>query len=169
MSNVLQISDTDLSQLILEASNSERQRMHRNIHKNYGDPCQRLLNAIGPDSYIHPHRHSLDPKPETLVAIRGSFGLVVFNDIGDVTNIIRFGDGHLNGEGVGENILVEISADTWHTVIALKPESVLLEIKAGPFYCYAAKELAPWAPSENSYEGKLYFEKLQRLALLKNL
>lgn len=74
-----------------EAAQSPRSRQHRNIHQNHEDPCQRFLNAIGMDSYIRPHRHALDPKTETLVAVRGMFALVTFEDDGVVQEVIRFG------------------------------------------------------------------------------
>jgi cupin fold WbuC family metalloprotein len=43
---------------------SPRLRQHRNIHTSYDDPCQRLFNAIEPESYIRPHRHAADPRDE---------------------------------------------------------------------------------------------------------
>ena len=49
------------------------------------------------------------------------------------------------------------------TVIALVPDSVLLEMKADPFRPNAAKEYAAWAPEEQTIQGKLYLEKLRSL------
>jgi hypothetical protein len=43
---------------------------------------------------------------------------------------------------------VELTPSTWHTVIALVSDCVLLEIKAGPFDAKQPKDLAPWAPAE---------------------
>lgn len=146
-----------LRTLIGEAVLSPRSRQHRNIHQSYEDPCQRFLNAIGMDSYIRPHRHSLDPKAETLMAVRGMFALVTFDSDGAVQEVIRFGTekyGDIEGISVG----VDLFPGTWHTIVALVPDSVLLELKAGPFNPNAAKEPAPWAPDEGSVEADLYLQ-----------
>ncbi len=149
-----------LGSLIEEAAQSSRARQHRNIHENYEDPCQRFLNAIGMDSYIRPHRHGLDPKAETLVAVRGLFALVTFDDGGEVQEIVRFGT-ELHGGHAGINVGVDLPPGTWHTIIALVSGSVLLELKAGPFDSKAAKEPAFWAPEEGSDEARIFLERIR--------
>ena len=67
-----------LNSLIAEAGVSDRKRQHRNIHRSFDEKCQRLMNAIGVESYIAPHRHRLDPKRECLIAVRGLFAAVIF-------------------------------------------------------------------------------------------
>lgn len=62
-----------LEDLINEASQSHRLRAHANVHGSYADQCQKLFNAIQVDSYIRPHRHSLDPRDEYLIAVRVVF------------------------------------------------------------------------------------------------
>lgn len=144
-----------LDDLIDAATAAPRMRQHRNIHASYQDHCQRFLNAIGIESYIRPHRHNIDPKAETLLAVRGLFALVTFDDNGQVLDIIRFGTekySNIKGLSVG----ADISPGIWHTIIALQTGSVLLELKAGPFDPDAAKEPAPWAPAELSTEGQEY-------------
>ena len=148
-----------LDSLVEEASQSRRARQHRNIHERYDDPCQRFMNAIGVDSYIRPHRHSLDPKAETLIAVRGQFALVTFDDAGAVLNIVRFGTGTETKVPVG----ADLPPGTWHTIIALVAGSILLELKAGPFDPNAAKEPAPWAPEEGTLEGMDYLQRLRAL------
>ncbi|MDP2127578.1 MAG: WbuC family cupin fold metalloprotein [Pseudohongiella sp.] len=149
-----------LSSLTGEAFNSARARQHRNIHTSYEDPCQRFMNAIGMDSYIRPHRHAIDPKAETLIAVRGMFALISFDDNGAVHEIIRFATERYAVEhdlavGVG------LTPGIWHTIVALQPGSILLELKAGPFNPQAAKEPAPWAPEEGTAEGASYLQALR--------
>jgi cupin fold WbuC family metalloprotein len=135
-------------------------RQHLNIHQSYDDPCQRLFNAIGIDSYIRPHRHSLDPKTESLFAIRGLFALVLFDQHGTPREVIRFGS-----EAAGAMVAsgVELSPGDWHTVVALSEGALLLELKAGPFNPDAAKELAPWAPQEGGDQAAQYLKALRHL------
>tara|TARA_B100000787_G_scaffold49830_1_gene35866 strand:- start:568 stop:795 length:228 start_codon:yes stop_codon:yes gene_type:complete len=67
-----------LDDLCQQADHSSRRRQHLNIHSSYEENCQRLFNAIQPNSYIPPHRHSIADKKELLVAIRVVF---LFNHV----------------------------------------------------------------------------------------
>jgi cupin fold WbuC family metalloprotein len=146
-----------LNELTAGAKVNPRKRQHRNIHESYADPCQRLFNAIEPGSYIRPHRHAIDPRDELLIAIRGLMALVTFDEQGKVTGVLRFG---AHGKDQGVAVGAEVPTDTWHTVIALEPGSVLLEAKAGPFEPSQPKDLAPWAPDEGSAEAWAYLNRL---------
>ena len=150
--------------LVNEASQSHRLRAHANVHDSYADQCQKLFNAIQVDSYIRPHRHSLDPKDECLIAVRGLFCLITFTDQGTNESISFFGS-----EKYSEKFSIacglELPAGVWHTVISLVDRSILFEVKSGPFEPSLAKEFAPWAPEEGTQHAKDYFEKIKRDAL----
>ena len=148
-----------LDDLVAEARSSSRQRQHRNIHNDYFDPSQRLFNAIEPESYIRPHKHGLVPRAETLIAVRGNMALLVFDDQGDVVECIAFG---VNTPPSAVAAGVEVPPNTWHTVVALAPGSILLEIKAGPFDPLRPKEFAPWSPAESSPDAAGYLESIGR-------
>jgi cupin fold WbuC family metalloprotein len=158
----MRVFDTSFMDELTALARAEgRRRQHRNVHKDYQEPCQRLFNAIEPGSYIRPHRHASDPRNEMLVAVRGLMALFAFDDNGEVRTIVRLG-----AEEVGTSVsrAVEIEDQEWHTVIALEPGSMLLEIKAGPFDPSRPKDLAPWAPAEASRDADAYMALLQRLA-----
>jgi cupin fold WbuC family metalloprotein len=142
-------------ELVAAAGMSARLRQHDNLHASPNDPCQRLFNAIGQDSYIRPHRHNTDPKVETLVAVWGRFALLLFNDLGGLTDVVEFGVGT-------DAMAIELPPALWHTIVALTPQAVLFEAKAGPFNPSAAKELAPWAPDEGSGAAAAFLAELQR-------
>lgn len=161
---VRRLSQEMMGSLLAQAAVSPRRRQHRNLHLSFIEPCQRLLNAIEPGSYIRPHRHSLDPKAESLVAVRGKFALITFDERGLTECVVQFGT-ELYGCDERLDVGVEIPAGTWHTVIALVRGSVLLEVKSGPFDPGAGKELAPWAPEEGSPSAIDYFQELCRIAL----
>jgi len=141
-----------------QAKGGLRRRQHSNVHESYRDPCQRLFNAIERGSYIRPHRHAADPRDELLIAIRGAMALVTFNDEGAVQGVLRLAaDGYGGDAAVG----VEVPANIWHTVVALEPGCVLLEVKAGPFDPNRPKDLAAWAPEEESPEASIYLRELE--------
>ena len=73
----------------MAASHSHRGRKNLNLHIEYADPCQRLFNAIGVDSYIPPHRHFRGPKEETLIAVRGLFALVILDEVGGIKKFVN--------------------------------------------------------------------------------
>jgi cupin fold WbuC family metalloprotein len=151
---------TDFSAALLDylvgcAERSPRRRVHHNVHASYDEPVQRLFNAICEDSYIRPHRHLLDPKQELLISVRGRFGLLLFDDEGSVTGA------SIIGAAGCASPAAEIMPAQWHTVLALEPRSVLLEIKAGPFDPSRAKELAPWSPEEGAAEAAIYHARLR--------
>lgn len=150
-----------LYSLANQASLTKRSRKIYNIHDSYNEPCQRMFNAIQPDSYIRPHMHDLDMKDELLIAVRGSFILLTFDDTGAVENRISF---KCYDDSASSALGVEIDALTWHTVISCEPNSILLEVKAGPFDPKLAKRLAPWAPAEGCLQSSNYFEKLRTIA-----
>ncbi|MFN5096759.1 MAG: WbuC family cupin fold metalloprotein [Limnohabitans sp.] len=140
-----------------QAKVSPRLRQHRNVHQSYQEASQRLFNAIEPGSYIRPHRHASDPREELLIAVRGVMAMVTFDDQGAVTNVLRFGTDR-NGDEMA--VGAEVSSGTWHTVIALEPGCVLLEVKAGPFDPNQPKDLAPWAPEEGTSSAVSYLQQL---------
>lgn len=148
-------SSAFLDDLSTRAESLPRRRLHSNVHKSYQEPVQRLFNAIGIDSYIHPHRHSLQSGQELLLAMRGRMALVTFDDTGSVLCVTPFGQSH--GGDVAENVGVELPSGLWHTVVAEVSGSVLFEAKRGPFQPDQAKELAEWAPAEGTAEAEKYF------------
>ncbi len=159
---VIEISPRLCSNLSTEADEATRRRKHRNLHADFQDPCQRLLNAICEDSYIRPHRHRADPKSETIIAIKGSFAAVTFEDDGEILDVIRFGTEHFGGSAT-MNVGIEVPPGIWHTILSLQPNGIMLELKAGPFDPDAAKELAQWAPAEQTLEGHRYLNHLRNV------
>jgi cupin fold WbuC family metalloprotein len=150
-----------LNELSMGARKSERLRLHHNIHLTYDDHCQRLFNAIEPGSYIQPHRHLCDNREETLVAIRGVMAVIRFSDSGIVLNVEMLDSGDC-----GRNVsrVICLPSSQWHTVVALVPGSILLEVKEGPFIPAIAKDLAPWAPGEKLPESLKYYQYLDKIS-----
>jgi cupin fold WbuC family metalloprotein len=152
------IDDALLDEVCAESQASPRRRKNRNFHPADDHPAHRLLNAMQPDSYIPPHRH-LDPdKDETFVVLRGQLGVLLFDDAGNVARVLKVGAG---GTAMG----VDIPHGTWHTAVALAPDTVFLEAKAGPYLPFTAAEKAPWAPPENSVEAAAYLAMLKARVL----
>lgn len=148
------IDRTMLSELSAEAAASPRRRKNRNFHASDAAPANRLLNAVCQDSYVRPHRH-LDPgKDETIIALAGSFGLLMFDDVGQVVSTAVIA---ARGDAVGANI----PHGRYHSLVALEPGSVFFEAKAGPYVPIAEDEKAPWAPAEGSSEAPAFLASMR--------
>jgi len=149
-----------LDELTRRAVASPRLRQHHNIHTSYTDPCQRLLNAIEPGSYLRPYKHSVTPRSKLLVALRGQFAVVLFDDGGNIERVIPFGA----GDGVSMGASVEVSGDCWNSVLSLAHGSVLLEVKAGPYNPDEPNEFPSWAPADGTPEAQEYARMLGNAA-----
>lgn len=149
------ISHYDLDELSRAAQLNPRIRQHMNMHKSYSDPCQRLFNAIEPESYIRPHLNNPDQGEETILAIRGLMAVICFGNKGEIKEIKKFGSELLSFKrGISAGAI--IPPGEWHTVVSLMKGSILLEVKSGPFNESKAKIYAPWAPEEGSVSASTY-------------
>jgi cupin fold WbuC family metalloprotein len=144
-----------------QAKASPRQRQHLNIHASHEASFQRLFIAFGLDSYVRPHRHHLVPKDETMIAAQGLLGVLVFDDAGQVVQQLKLGTERHAAPGVGP--VVDMPSGTWHTVLALTPDAVLLEGKAGPFDPQGPREFADWAPEEGTTEALVFLREWRGL------
>ncbi|MEA5114255.1 MAG: WbuC family cupin fold metalloprotein [Geobacteraceae bacterium] len=140
-----------LDHVTAEAKAIARKRKNYNFHTHDEAPCNRLLNAMEPGSYIRPHKH-LDPaKDETMILVRGRLGIIFFDDLGTVTCTA------LLSPDTG-SIGVDIPHGQFHTVISLDSGTVFFEAKAGPYLPLTEEEKAPWAPPEESDEAGGYLD-----------
>ncbi len=146
-----------LDELSHAARTNPRQRLNLNLHEAYDDPCQRLLNAVEPSSYIRPHRHLTPPKSETFLAVRGRFAVLLFDDDGSVGQVAFLSP-------CGE-MAADIPAGAWHAIVSLESGSIFFETKPGPYEPLSDKDWAPWAPAEGSGEAGEYLEKLKKAIL----
>lgn len=153
----VQIINRDLLEEVSSlAKQSPRRRRNYNFHASESDSCNRLLNAIEPDSYIPPHCHRDATKDETLVIVRGRVGIVCFDAHGAVSAKMLLAPG---GEAAGVNI----PHGVFHTLLALESGSVFFEAKAGPYVPLKPDEKAPWAPAESDPQAASYLARLKQL------
>jgi len=137
---------------LAQSRSSPRRRMLLPIHRAGEDLVQRMINFMQPGTYIQAHQHPRDWASETILVMSGNLGFVTFDGEGKVLTVSRL--------GVGD--LIDIEARVWHGVLALAPDTVILEIKRGP-YDDTDKVFAEWAPAENAAEAPAYLRWLLRL------
>lgn len=156
MKSVRFISQEILDTVTREAKTTARLRKNLNFHQFDESSCHRLLNAVEPDSYIPPHRHLGPEKDETIILLRGSLGVVFFDEGGNVLETAILSPG---GVAVGVNI----PQGEFHTLVSLESGTVFFESKAGPYRALTAEERAPWTPGEGSDESDAYLAELRKI------
>ncbi len=145
-----------IDQKAQDARDSARQRDIHVLHTGDEDTLQRMLNAMQPGTYITPHRHVATPKAESVLVLQGSLGFVRFEEDGsyEAQNFV-----HVDPKrGV---FGVDYRAGVWHTFIVLEPDTVVFEVKPGPYDAATDKEFAPWAPTEAEAEAPGYLQALE--------
>ena len=136
-----------IQQKVEDAKKNIRKREIHNFHSSDQEALHRMLNSIQPGSYIRPHRHLDPPKDEAFVLLKGSAGFVIFDAELGLTkkqfNLLDFARGTYG---------IDIRAGVWHTLFSLEPDTVLYEVKPGPYTPLSDKDFAPWSPPDSSPE-----------------
>lgn len=128
-----QLTSDMLDDLVRQAKNSPRLRANSNLHEALSEPVQRLAIAMEPETFVRPHRHP--GTWELLIALRGRFVVLLFDEAGRVTQRTVLGrDCHV----------IELPAGTWHAVRSLDPGGVIFEVKQGPYAPVPEADFAPW-------------------------
>ena len=152
---MIRINQALLDRVSQQAKESPRKRMNYNFHKEYSDTLQRLLNAIEPYSYIQPHKHEDPDKREIFTVLRGRLLVVVFDHCGEITDhmIIAPNEGSFGAE-IPERI--------YHSIFALEPDTIVYEVKDGPYSPIDDKNFATWAPKEREAGTTEYIQEIFR-------
>jgi cupin fold WbuC family metalloprotein len=114
------------------------------LQRHPTDSVQRLLNFIQPPAYFPPHRHPTPHAVELIYLLQGSLSVFIFDDAGHILHHTRL------STASPLTALADIDAGLWHTILAHAPDTVILEIKKGPYDPATDKIFAPWAPEETS-------------------
>ncbi|MGV8042657.1 MAG: WbuC family cupin fold metalloprotein [Thermoanaerobaculaceae bacterium] len=147
-------SSGDLVDLAARAAAAPRRRANLNLHPELEDPIQRMFNCFQPGTYVRPHHH--DPERwELFVVLRGRLGILTFDSSAAVKGQVVLAP--------GGTVAVEIPGGVDHAVVALEPDSVVVEIKPGPFRPLTDKDFAPWSPPEGDPAAPALVEAWSRL------
>ena len=120
----MKIDNELLDKLTAEAQASPRLRKNLDLRNSDADSSQRMLNAIEPGSVVPVHRHR--GTSETVVVLRGRVVEEYYSSEGVVIATYDLAAG-------GPICALNIPAGQWHTLRALDPGTVILEMKDGPY------------------------------------
>ncbi len=150
----LTVITTELIKTAIDTSRkSPRGRIIYPFHKSHNDNLHRMLNVIQPYSYVQPHRHSNPPKAETIIVLEGSLAYIAFSEEGKIEETTKLSN-------QSNMIGIDAEPDIYHTFFALEQDTVVFEIKPGPYERSSDKDFASWAPVEGSKGVTEYMKKI---------
>lgn len=145
MNVVKYLTDDLLRDLSHQARESSRLRQNYNFHE-LSEKVQRLLNVLQPGTYVRPHRHLRPAEAngfEFFLLLQGEVGLLLFDPQGQILQQERLrATGPIRG--------MELPQGLYHTLVCLQPDTVILELKEGPYNPMTDKEFLPMFPAENT-------------------
>lgn len=145
-----------MDRLTEQAKAGERKRAHFNFHESLDEGIHRLCIGVEPGTYIRPHRHCAGKKWELFTILRGKIVVLIFAADGDVLKRVEMTAG-------GDTCSIEIPATSWHAFASLQSDSVVMEVKSGPYMRPAAEDWMPETPDEGA-PGANGLEKWYRTA-----
>lgn len=147
----IQIIDHALFEsLKTKALQSDRKRTNFNFH-SLEEVYQRFLNVLTKTTYISPHRHKNDPKPESFIILEGEIGFLIFNEDGSIREAHKL-------SALGPKRGIDIQPGVWHSLICLSEVAVCFEGKSGPYDPTVDKEFHPNYPLEGDENVPLTLE-----------
>jgi cupin fold WbuC family metalloprotein len=146
-----------LARKAMDAAKNIRLREIHVLHEGNDDPLHRMLNALQPGTYARPHRHLDPPKSEGFVILQGMAGIVLFVEHGE-----DISEEYILLDQERGALIADVRPGVWHTILALEPDTVLYEVKPGPYSSMTDKDFAPWTPAADSDAAGEYLRGLER-------
>ena len=153
--SVVVLNEALLQPAVVGSRKSPRGRIILPFHKEHEESLHRMMNVMQPGTYIRPHRHSNPPKAESIVVLRGALWFITFTNEGQVDRFWKL------EPGLGD-FGVDIMPGVFHSFIVTDPDTVIFEVKPGPYVKASDKDFAAWAPIEGDARVESYQQKMLR-------
>jgi cupin fold WbuC family metalloprotein len=150
---VVKLAARDVADVVARATRSPRKRARLCAHPSPSDSLHEMLICLARGTYVRPHRHA--GKSESFHIIEGELDVVLFDDSGDITDVIEMGPYQS-----GKAFFYRLMKPAFHTVVVNTPHALFHETTNGPFDP-ADTEFAEWAPREGEPEAGAHIERLR--------
>lgn len=153
-----QLFQEEIDEFLLKARNSERRRALKILH-GPGAELNRTINFMMSDTYLQPHNHPPEEgkeKIERYKILGGQLAIVFFNDKGNVTKAVILDE---------KSDVYAVNPSEWHTPIVLSEYALCYEEVKGVYDQTHYKQMAEWAPKENTLEVPAYLNFLKKEVL----
>ena len=153
--DVVVLDEQRVEEVLSASRTSDRKRMIYRFHKHDDELVHRMFNALQPSTYVRPHRHANPPKCEVFLVLRGALDFVLFDDGGAITLAKRLRAG-------GPEFGIDLMPGIFHSFLTREPDTLLYEVKQGPYSPSDDKDFASWAPPEGDSRVDAYVADLER-------
>src|SRR3972149_4129081 len=137
---IVALTRDDVAALKVGAAKNPRRRIRVCAHRSGDDAVHEMLIVMAQGCYIRPHKHL--EKSESFHVVEGALDVVIFDDEGQVTQVLPLGD-YVSGAG----FYYRSDAALYHTVFIRSAVVVFHETTRGPFRPSDSIP-APWSPDE---------------------
>lgn len=151
---VFALDEEALRQGVEASRASPRRRIMLTMNRSDDEGVQRLINFLQAGSYIRAHRHPRPENVENATVLQGSVLALIFDETGNILS------SHRLVAGKAASCMIDIEQGVWHTFLPLEDDTVVLEIKRGPYDAKTDKEFAEWSPVEGSEEAAAWVRKM---------
>lgn len=135
------VGDADLDELVRLAAKNPRKRVRLCTHAEPESLLQEMFIVHEKSCYVRPHKH-LD-KEECVTIHRGEVDIVLFDEDGNVTEVIELGD-----RKSGRPFSCRMVLGTYHMFLIRTDVLVFSEATTGPFD-RDQMVFAEWSPDED--------------------
>ena len=136
------INKNNIEEFKLLSSKNPRKKIRLCVHHNKNELIHEMLIVHERGVYIRPHKHL--GKIESTHIIEGIVDVVIFDDYGNIEDVIRMGD-----YASGNIFYYRLAASLYHTLIIRSDILVFHETTNGPFNRIDTV-FPSWAPLEKN-------------------
>lgn len=147
---ITRVDRSDIEWLKEKAAGNIRERARLCAHLSVDDAVHEMLIVHTKDTYIRPHKHP--GKSESFHIIEGALDIVVFDDSGEVLDLIAMAE-----YSTGSRFYWRLSKSHFHMVIPKSNVVVFHETTGGPFDRSTSNVAASWSPGEDDAAGQAIF------------
>ncbi|MEK6826511.1 MAG: WbuC family cupin fold metalloprotein, partial [Nanoarchaeota archaeon] len=123
---MLHITSLTLEELVQKSRHSERKRALSLLRSSdKGEIPAVMFNCLQPGTYVQPHMHPNEDGKEIWIPQGGVIRAVLFDENGEVGKHFDI--------GLYKTAFLEILSRTYHTAIALEPDSIMCELYMGVY------------------------------------
>ncbi|MCX7412434.1 MAG: WbuC family cupin fold metalloprotein [Planctomycetia bacterium] len=144
--DIARIAKSDINGLVRQALANPRQRMRVCTHRAPDAALHEMLIVHTKETYVRPHKHAA--KSESFHVIEGDMDVVVFDEHGAVTDVLRLGDYRS-----GRTFYYRMHEPMFHTLLIRSDVVIFHEITAGPFRPEDTI-VAPWEPNPDDLAAR---------------
>ena len=149
---IVKVCGEDLELLKSRSLANERKRIRLCAHFSVDDKLHEMLIVHTKDAYVRPHKHL--NKSESVHVIEGLVDIVIFDDSGEVGDVISMGD-----LSSGHPFFYRMQKAFFHTLLIRSDILVFHETTNGPFK-REETQFSSWAPEEADVEARIAFIEL---------